>query len=436
VRNAVSRSLLAAVVSYITLVLCSNLAGQQTEQAPTPNSSTTIRVAVNAVVMPVVVRDSQGRAVGSLKKEDFQVFDKDKPQTIASFTIEKRAGVDSDKKPAEPVGATTGLANRPATIPAIRRFIVFLFDDLHLSIGELLRMQKVATKMLADSLGGSDIAAVVSLSGLNSGLTQDRAKLEDAVRKLKVQQLFRHDDHACPNIDFYQADLIQNKHDEPALKAAEADYVTCAGLVGASPNMLETGVRSVAAQSLAMGERDVSASLRTVQEFVKKMGALPGQRTLILISPGFLTITPDATAEKSEILDLAARTDVTISALDARGLYTTEIDASERGGSSTQDLLTGQHAHYHSDEMNFDEEVMSELADGTGGTYFHNSNDLEGGFRGLAAGPEYVYLLEISLDKVKQDGSYHRLQVKVNKSGLNVQARRGYFAPKKDKETK
>ena len=155
-----------------------------------------------------------------------------------------------------------------------------------------------------------------------------------------------------------------------------------------------------------------------------------------LWKPGFLTLTPGAMAEKSHILDLAAQANITISALDARGLYTTEIDASERGGSSVQDLMTGQHAQYHSDTMTLDEDVMSELADGTGGTFFHNSNDLEGGLKGLAQGPEYLYLLEFSPEKFKPDGSYHRLKVKVNPDGLKVQARRGYFAPAPPKNKK
>jgi VWFA-related protein len=80
--------------------------------------------------------------------------------------------------------------------------------------------------------------------------------------------------------------------------------------------------------------------------------------------------------------------------------------------------------------MVLDEEVMAELADGTGGTYFHNSNDLEGGFRGLMEVPEYVYLLEMSLQNVKHDGDYHPLKVKLDQEGLKLQARRGYFAPK------
>jgi VWFA-related protein len=392
-------------------------------------------VNVNAVLVPVVVRDSEGRAVGNLKKEDFQVFEKNRLQVISGFTIEKRAGLVSTAKPAESSHATPSPAVAPQSPNSPQRFFVFLFDDLHLAVGDLVRAQKAATKMLGESLDDSGMAAVVSMSGTNSGLTHDRAALEEAVMKLRVHELYQHDDHACPNIDYYQADLIHNKDNLEALQLAEVDYVTCAHLQGQPPHMIETVVRSVAAQSFSNGEHDVSATLDAIRGFVRKMGKLPGERTLILVSPGFLTITPAAMAEKSQVLDLAAQSNVIISALDARGLYTTEMDASERGGSSVLDLMTGQHSQYHSETMQLDEDVMAELADGTGGTYFHNSNDLEGGMKSLAQAPEYVYLLEFSLEKVKPDGVYHQLKVKVDKDGLQVQARQGYFAPKADKPT-
>jgi VWFA-related protein len=177
-----------------------------------------------------------------------------------------------------------------------------------------------------------------------------------------------------------------------------------------------------------LGDQDVRVTLGTLSEVVRKMGALPGQRTLVFVSPGFLTVTAEAMTEKSQILELAAQSNVTISALDARGLYTTEVDASDRGPT------TSRNAPYESksrgESMSFNQDVMAELAGGTGGTFFHNSNDLQGGFKLLTAAPEYVYLLQFSLENVKRDGTYHRLKVKVDKQGLQLQARSGFFAPK------
>ena len=86
--------------------------------------------------------------------------------------------------------------------------------------------------------------------------------------------------------------------------------------------------------------------------------------------------------------------------------------------------------------MSLNENIMAELAAGTGGIYFHNSNDLEGGFHRLTAAPAYLYLLEFSAGNVKQNGSYHRLKVKVNQDDLTVQSRKGYIAPKAPKKKK
>jgi VWFA-related protein len=263
-------------------------------------------------------------------------------------------------------------------------------------------------------------------------MTRDHGKLQEAIANLQPQNLYRAAGAECPAIDYYQADLIENKRSSPAFEAAVEEALSCA------PNlrrdMAERIAESTAMQVLAIGDQDIRVTLGSIREFLSRMIALPGQRTLILVSPGFPTVTREALSAESQIMDLATQSNVTINALDARGLYTTELDASERskGSGRTMQLKS----EYHRSSMGLAENVMAELADATGGTYFHNNNDLQAGFNHLVAEPEYLYLLYLSPKNVKLDGTFHRLKIKVDQDGVKLQARRGYFAAKPAKKKK
>jgi hypothetical protein len=77
------------------------------------------------------------------------------------------------------------------------------------------------------------------------------------------------------------------------------------------------------------------------------------------------------------------------------------------------------------------DDLLATLADGTGGVFFHNNNDLEEGFRRAAQAPEYSYVLAFTPQNLKLDGSFHTLKVTLkNAQKLTLQARRGYYAPK------
>lgn len=410
-------------------MLCQGTSAQQKSATSPQDSVPKIQVSVNAVLVPVVVRDSHGHAVGNLKQEDFQVFDKNKPQAISGFSIQKRAALEGAKPTAGPPPVDRATPQPPVPVResspgAPKRFTVFVFDDMHLSTGDLMQLQNVAPKIVAGSLTDADLAAVVSISGSSSGLTRDPTKLQDTIMKLTVHNLYRHT-RGCPNIEYYEADRIQNKHDLMATDIAIENAMACCDC---SRETARTLVDEASRRELQIGDQDVRVTLGFIGEIVRKMGAMPGQRLLILVSPGFLANSAEAAAEKSQVLDMAAQSNVTISAVDARGLYTTVLDAGERSaGSALAERTTSQN---HAASSALSEDVMAELADGTGGTYFHNSNDLQGGFQALTSVPEYVYLLELSLQNVKQDGSYHSLKVKVDKEGLTLKARPGYFAPR------
>jgi len=420
-----------AIICLVLLVSVRSIAQNQNaspRQEPAPFK---IQVKADAVLVPVVVRDSHGHAVGSLKKEDFHVFDKDKLRTISGFTVETNIVTSTAPLSSEAASAITASPQHaPPTTALPHRFIVFLFDDLHLTPGDLSQVRKAALQMISGSLSPTDMAAVVSLTGTYSGMTRDHAKLQETLAKLQSRNLYQHATRGCPDIDYYRADLIQNKHDNRALEAAIQETLTCRELDNQTMrNMAESIARSAASQVLNVGDQDVQVTLRFLKEILQKMTTLPGQRTLILISPGFLTVSSEALTAKSQIIDAAAQSNVTISTLGARGLYNTEIDASERGASSAYAMATGNDSQSRRESLTQSDDVLAEFADGTGGTYFHNSNDLAGGLQKLTTAPEYLYLLEFSLQDTKPDGTYHHLKVKVDQKDLHLQARRGYFAP-------
>ena len=91
---------------------------------------------------------------------------------------------------------------------------------------------------------------------------------------------------------------------------------------------------------------------------------------------------------------------------------------------------------FRSSGLSLSENPMAELAHATGGTFFHNSNDLGAGFKKLTEVPETVYVLEIPLDNRKPDGNFHPLKVTVGRPGMQVQARPGYFIPRPAKSKK
>ncbi len=409
---------------------------EPSQQGSVTASGPVIRVSVNSVLVPVVVRDSNGQAIGDLTKSDFQLFDKNKPLEITGFTIEHRAPAPAAISTASNVAATAPPAAPPsvaAPAPPSDRFVVFLFDDLHISGVDLSSLRGAAKKVLNDTLSAGDSASVLSILGRDdSGVTNDRARLAATIDGLRVQKSpYRLDPHGCPNVDFYHGYLIEVQHDERVFDAAVDETMDCAKLDKMQRSMGEKLTHEAAQRAVAIGEQDMRLSYIYIRETVRKMVNLPGQRTLVLISPGFFAETPEALVLQNQVIEAAARANVTISTLDARGLYTFAPKAEEEFNGPASE--TTERIRSHVETSTSTDAVMAGLADATGGTFVHNSNDMEGGLRRLSAAPEYIYLLEFSLGNTKPDGEYHPLKVKVDRDHVQVQSRRGYFAPKSEK---
>ena len=324
----------ASALSCLLFLSCMPLTAQQAGE--TQDAPYKIDVQVKRVLVPVVVRDAQGHTVGDLKKEDFQVFSNNKPQVLSGFSVQQR-GTTADTTASTQGSVTKQIVTQqtvsPDTLPD--RITVFLFDDMHLTAEDLAHAREAGMKILSGALTGTAMAAVVSISGrVNTGLTRDTAKLQDALAKLQPMGLYRTDSMDCPHIDYYEADLIENKHDPVAVQDANQKWANCNNMpTVATPSNIPTAERSVdsaAIRALTLGHQDTQSTYASIAQFVRRMAPLPGQRTLILVSAGFLNIQRDSLDAESRIIDLAVQSDVTISSLDARGLYTTELSASER----------------------------------------------------------------------------------------------------------
>ena len=368
---------------------------QTANQNPPANPGTTLRLKVNLVPVPVVVRDSAGHAVGNLQKENFQLFDDRKQQQITQFTLEK-----SEAPGTDPTAIATAATAKHFVIP--RTFTALLFDDVHSNFENLPQLQAAALRFISIALARTERLGIFTTSGkVTLDFTDDRTKLEDAIRHLRPNPLPGTQASSCPSMTYDAANQIVNRHDMAAREEALSEVYAC-GVK--DPRVAEQVVTQASERVLSMGDMQTALVLKTLSDVVNRLSSLPGQRTIILASPSFLV--SDREHREYQVVDRAVRAHIVISALDTRGVYTDE------------------------NSQVADDNVLSEFADGTGGTFFHNNNDLTEGLRRIASPPEFIYQLGFSPEDLKENGKYHQLSVKiVGAKNLSVSSRRGYFAP-------
>src|SRR5580704_6708501 len=351
-----ARTLYAIIIAAFCRAQADGQAPSQLGSAtPVPEVSSheapiTFSSRVNLISVPVVVRDRQGRTVGTLQKEDFQVFDKGKPQVITKFSIEKSSS---------PVGIEPGAPNvlrekappspsSPSVLP--ERYVAYLVDDVHLDSGDLLNTRQAMHRHLDTALDPVSRAAIVTTTGLVlSDFTADREKLHNAVNKLQPYTSGIDQQMGCPRISHYMADLWINQElylnghlftdpqlamiissgTDASLTAAFGEAQVC----GACPPGKDqftglpicvaeaiTKLRSAARDALAFGDHETSLGLGALNDVIRKLSVMPGNRNLVLVSPGFL-LTMNHRTDEADVLERAVRANVVVNTIDMRGLF-------------------------------------------------------------------------------------------------------------------
>jgi VWFA-related protein len=393
-------------------------------------ATATFKVRVNLVQVRVIVREPSGKAVGNLTRADFLLYDQGKLQNITNFAVETP---ETRLQRATAAARTQENSSQAGDkIPALpERFIALVFDDIHLSLQDATYARNEADKFL-DSVGANDRVAIYSSSGQSDlEFTADKEAMHRTILGVLPRPLFPQIGADCPDINYYMADQIVNRNDPTTKSVAIEETIQCQfGGDASKQSQAAIVVDSAALRALNAGDQEVQYTYRHLEDVLRRMAAMPGERIMLLVSPGFLLTNTHL--DESEIIDRANRANVVIHTLDARGLYTPDVmgdishpyaDTFRTAGYKTMYRVTSQHDN---------EYVLGDFAYGTGGTFFHNSNDLQGGLKLAGLTPEISYVLAFSPQNRKWDGQYHQITVKLaKKANYSVQARRGYYAPRK-----
>ena len=389
------------------------------------------------VLVPVVVRDRNGNPMAHLTRDNFQVFEKGKRQEIVDFTVVTagegggpgaQANAGGGAEAAGGGGAASEAVSAPAAQSETLNYIVYLFDDLHLSGSDMTRAKEAVERSL-EVLTANDRAAVISTSGeVTTPLTTDRGKLKEAVGKLRVQP--GEGGGGCPPVSYYMAnEMVSQTGPGTAARVATLETIGCMNMKPEQAIYAAQMAQRTAETVAAVGERQSRGSLLQMRAVVRWLEKAPGNRRILLVSSGFV-LNNVALSDSGAIVDEAIRNQVVISALDVRGVHSADAGGGvdEKGYDAG---ISRDKASLAAEEITATEGVMGGIAEGTGGTFVRNSNDLDGGLKRLVAAPVCTYVLAVRPAHLKADGAYHALEVKLEGGGKGtVQARPGYFAPR------
>jgi len=439
-------SILAALVLAAVAALASRIQGVQTkpaEEISTHDVETPFKLQTerNLVMVRVVVRDAKGAPVSGLGKGDFQIYDRGKLQDILHFSAEKPDSMPAGSPADKGVAPAPGAAPAPAsTHPAPLRFVALYFDDVHTALEGMQVSRNAADHYLATSLRPGDRVGLFTSSGRNQvDFTDDIAKLHQALFDLRPSTTEAPGSAACAEISPYQAYLIVKGQKEPLDLAVQEAICRCGhqmcGRAVGGISELDIGFRAqMENEAYRIHDEDQTAAhgeLRNIETLIRGMTLLPGHRSVVIVSGGFLTL--ELKYELDQVIDRALRANVILNALDARGLYQDPglVESQELAAAAgvSNDVLDWKRGMMRP-SAGLDSEVMAALAEGTGGVFYENNNDFEAGFRLMASVPDAYYVLAFSPQNMKLDGAFHSIKVKlVSAHGLTLEARRGYYAP-------
>ena len=377
-------------------------AGGQPPQGQVP----VFRGGVDSVLVDVVVTDRDGRAVTDLTQADFEIKESGKAQTVDTFRlIRTDDGLDDPAAQREILSFDD--QRRETAREANRLFVLFL-DDYHVRRGNSMRVKEELAKFLL-TLSAHDLVAVATPLSIMSGMTFSRnhAATASVVR-----------------------DFVGRKFDYTPMNAIEAQY------------------QQMGPEAQEQFRNDMV--MRGLQNLCEQLGSLrDGRKTILYVSEGMSGSLPTGVRtrggyygpqtinrgndpnlqsrdffEQASVLNnmnrvfgAASRNNVSIYTLDPRGLANFEYGVEE-------DVTTADDRRFLQESI----DLLRVVAEETDGRAIVGRNDPIPQLQQMVRDGSTYYMLGYVSTLAPRDGKFHEIEVRVKRPGVEVRARKGYWA--------
>jgi len=374
------------------------------------------KTGINFVRVDVIITDKNGNTVPDLRQSDFEVVEDGKPQTIETFKLVKLDGGVTPTADGPPRAIRTDYDEESeAARDDVRLFAIFL-DDYHVRRGASMVVRDPLSTFIETQLGPSDmIGLMYPLQPLESlRMTRNH----EAVIKGVQQFLGR-------KFEYQPKNEFEDKYAHYPTEVVELirNQVSMSAIKGLITHM---GSLKEGRKSLILVSEGFSNMLPP--QMRNQMATIPGSGNPQAFDPLAGANDPnedrasffagaDMQTELREIYDTANRNNVAIYAVDPRGLAVSEFDIDENINLQTD-------RQYLASTM----DTLRTLSENTDGRAIVNRNDLVAGMKQILRDTSAYYLLGYNSTQALADGKFHEIKVRVKRPGLQVRARKGYWA--------
>ena len=382
-------------------------------QTPPPTQQIpTFRTRIDAVTVDVIATDKNGKPVTDLTADDFEVKENGKVQTVDSF---KRILLEGDKFDLDPVRAQpiTSLEaqEREAARDDVRLITIFL-DDYHTRLGNSMAIREKLVKFVKE-LDPRDMVAIMYPLTPTTALTfsRDRDGMASALMKFQGRKYDYQPRNPAEEIYHrLQPQQIEDLRNGIVMQALEGLTVYLGTMRQGRKTVLyvsEGMAGSLPIQILSGGQI---------------AGATPNSIEDIQRSRGEFQASIDLLNRMRDVFNAANRSNSSFYTLDPRGLATGEFDLSQPGVFFEQDRRV----------LNESTDLLRVMAEQTDGRAIVGRNDPIPELRQMLRDTGAYYLLGYTSTEAPRDGKYHEIKVSVKRKGVELRARKGYWAMSPD----